>query len=304
MCGAQIITVCVTTTVTRPSTSTPQSFSTHGRSARFSATTECFLIMATEDREYWILQGNGIKRHNRQRSSGSEQRMPRAVFPAMRSSVRARSRSSTACSKVSGSLLDRHLELGRQVHRFFVSRDGKRERRRAETDLPPENRSWDSSRRSSGSRRRYSYRDRICRRIRPTAARNCKRFIAPQAQKQGRTQPVRRNSAESQPLRKPRRRAPSHVRRRSPRPSERLCAERNEAKHFPARPGQPREMQNPQYTQDPRMRSQQQYRADPRYTGERDPRRVQRDAQNTVYPQNPPYIGQEAMCRAAIPTGR
>ena len=71
-----------------------------------------------------------------------------------------------------------------------------------------------------------------------------------------------------------------------------------------ARPGQPYRTQNPQYTQDPRMRSRQQYRTDPRYTGERDPRRAHRDAQNTVYPQNPPYIGQGGNVQNGNPYGQ
>ena len=40
------------------------------------------------------------------------------------------------------------------------------------------------------------------------------------------------------------------------------------------------------------------------HAGERDPRRVQRDAQNTVYPQNPPYIGQGGNVPSGNPYGQ
>ncbi|MFR5890045.1 MAG: TPM domain-containing protein, partial [Lachnospiraceae bacterium] len=61
MCGAQIITVCVTTTGDTPIDKyTAELFNTW-KIGSVQRNNGMLLIMATEDREYWILQGNGIK---------------------------------------------------------------------------------------------------------------------------------------------------------------------------------------------------------------------------------------------------
>ena len=232
MCGAQIITVCVTTTGDTPIDKyTAELFNTW-KIGSVQRNNGMLLIMATEDREYWILQGNGIK------NDITDSDLQAVNNECLEQYFRDEKYGEGALA-----VFDRLLEKFQALYSIDISNwDGKY----IDFSYPEtESESDDAQKQTSPGKPLMGFFKTVLWiaaavlliLIRPAPLGIRKRFIAPQAQKQGRTQPVRRNSAESQPLRKPRRRAPSHVRRRSPRPSERLCAERNEAKHFPRASG-------------------------------------------------------------------
>ena len=305
MCGAQIITVCVTTTGDTPIDKyTAELFNTW-KIGSVQRNNGMLLIMATEDREYWILQGNGIK------NDITDSDLQAVNNECLEQYFRDEKYGEGALA-----VFDRLLEKFQALYSIDISNwDGKY----IDFSYPEtESESGDAQKQTSPGKplmgffktvlwiaaavllivivfvavsvlRRSEFANgSLLRRRRNKVGHSPYVGIPPKVNLSGNRGGARRPTSAGDPRARQNGYAQNGMRQNTP----------------PARPEQPREMQNPQYTQDPRMRSQQQYRADPRYTGERDPRRVQRDAQNTVYPQNPPYIGQGGNVPSGNPYGQ
>lgn len=305
MCGAQIITVCVTTTGDTPIDKyTAELFNTW-KIGSVQRNNGMLLIMATEDREYWILQGNGIK------NDITDSDLQAVNNECLEQYFRDEKYGEGALA-----VFDRLLEKFQALYSIDISNwDGKY----IDFSYPEtESESDDAQKQTSPGKplmgffktvlwiaaavllivivfvavsvlRRSEFANgSLLRRRRNKVGHSPYVGIPPKVNLSGNRGGARRPTSAGDPRARQNGYAKNGMRQNT----------------SPVRPGQPREMQNPQYTQDPRMRSQQQYRADPRYTGERDPRRVQRDAQNTVYPQNPPYIGQGGNVPSGNPHGQ
>lgn len=190
MCGAQIITVCVTTTGDMPIDKyTAELFNTW-KIGSVQRNNGMLLIMATEDREYWILQGNGIK------NDITDSDLQAVNNECLEQYFRDEKYGEGALA-----VFDRLLEKFQALYSIDISNwDGKY----IDFSYPEtESESGDAQKQTSPGKPLMGffktvlwiagggtpYRVCICHRIRPAPLGIRKRFIAPQAQKQGRTQP-------------------------------------------------------------------------------------------------------------------